>query len=468
MSRPDFTTRVIKQLASLKLAVVIMIYLAILTSVGTIVESRYDAIAARKLVYDTWWMYVGMIALSTSLIAVMVDRWPWRKKHTPFVLAHIGILILLFGSILTMKYGLDGTVSIEIGKTGRQVMIPLQTDIVVYASFDGQGMTKLHEQEVDFLLRPPTPDKPLLVSTDAGPIEFLEAKPYVIPSRQVFASELTKAGAGVRFQVRNERVNVIEWLVQKRQGALASHDFGPAQVHLGPPPPHGREKNEIYLEPQENHLRWTLFRKDSMKPAAQGRVAEGEVLQTGWMGLELRVLRYFPTAREEWDLKERDYPTPLTTSAVKVRFQGREQWILLNDTLRLFTEKAAYFVSYMNRRIDLGFPIQLVSFEMVPYPGTNRAREYKSHVQLPDLPETVVSMNEPAKYQGLTIYQASFQNDDEGKPIASVFSVNHDPGRFWKYLGSLILSLGIIALFWFRRSFQSSAPTSSSSSQEAP
>ncbi|HRO68280.1 MAG TPA: cytochrome c biogenesis protein, partial [Pseudobdellovibrionaceae bacterium] len=69
--------RIIRFLASLKLAVVIMIALAIVTAWGTIVESMYDAEAARKTVYDTVWMYAAMGALAVSLIAVMVDRWPW-------------------------------------------------------------------------------------------------------------------------------------------------------------------------------------------------------------------------------------------------------------------------------------------------------------------------------------------------------------------------------------------------------
>ncbi len=61
-------------------------------------------------------------------------------------------------------------------------------------------------------------------------------------------------------------------------------------------------------------------------------------------------------------------------------------------------------------------------------------------------------MNEPMKYKGLTFYQASFQNDQMGRPVASVLSVNYDPGRFLKYFGSLVMSLGIILLFYFKRS----------------
>ncbi|HRO67479.1 MAG TPA: cytochrome c biogenesis protein ResB, partial [Pseudobdellovibrionaceae bacterium] len=158
-----------------------------------------------------------------------------------------------------------------------------------------------------------------------------------------------------------------------------------------------------------------------------------------------------PKAREHWDFEERPAPTPLTTSAAKIEFQGKSHWLLLNDTVRLFTENTAYLVSYLNHRIDLGFPIKLDHFEMIPYEGTQRAKEYKSMVELPEIGQVEISMNEPAVYKGLTFYQASFQNDEMGRPVASVFSVNHDPGRWLKYIGSLVMSLGVVALFWLRK-----------------
>ena len=64
----------------------------------------------------------------------------------------------------------------------------------------------------------------------------------------------------------------------------------------------------------------------------------------------------------------------------------------------------------------------------------------------------IISMNEPYKHAGYTIYQASFQEDEVTRePTASVFSINRDPGRWVKYLGSLILTLGIVSLFYQRR-----------------
>jgi len=50
-------------------------------------------------------------------------------------------------------------------------------------------------------------------------------------------------------------------------------------------------------------------------------------------------------------------------------------------------------------------------------------------------------MNNPLKHDGFTFYQASYSQDNQGN-YSSTLSVNVDPGRFWKYLGSLMLVFG--------------------------
>jgi hypothetical protein len=455
--------RLLKNLASLKLAVIVILLFASLIAVGTFVEARYDATAAKKLVYNTAWMYAVMGLLAINLIAVMVDRWPWKKRHTPFVLAHIGILILMVGAILTAEYGVDGTVRVGIGENNRFVTVP-ETDILVYSSFDGDRYTKLFEQEVDFFLHPATAEKPLVVTGYNTAIKFTDYKRYVIPSRKVIPAVAAKGrrGAGLRFQIHNPNVNVIEWLVQSRPNAIATHDFGPAQLHLGPAPEKGQGKNEIYFTADgSDELKYVVFQKDQERPIKSGRLKEGGVFDPGFkMAMEVRALRYLPEAEEDWDLQERETPTPLTTSAVKVEFEGKEHWVLLNDTLKLFTSDAVYLVSYGNRRLDLGFPLRLLNFEVDRYQGTTRAMAYKSNVEVPNLPAREISMNEPLKYGGFTIYQASFQEDPATQqPTASIFSVNRDPGRWIKYLGSLIMVLGIIMLFWFKQKAKKGSPS---------
>lgn len=444
----------VKKMASLRLGVFILLAIAALTAIGTIIEAKYDAYAAKKLIYDTVWMYGIMSLLAINLIAVMVDRWPWKRRHVAFVSAHIGIIVLLLGSVLTLKTGIDGSLRVPIGKENNLAQVA-ETDLVVYSSFDGSRYSKMLDQEVDFFKKPPSESKPFSITTfnPDDEIKVIKYERYVVPSQSIVASEDSRSGAGLRFQIENANVNVVEWLVQTKSTTMASKDFGPAQIFLGEAPSKGQKKNEIYLSPIPNNkdqIRYTVFSKDQEKPLKTGLVSEGGLFDPGFkMSMNFRVLRYLPKAQQKWDVRPLEAPTSVSTSAVQIRFQGKDHWVLLNDMTKLFTENAVYLFSYGQRRIDIGFPLKLLEFTVDNYQGTRRAMAYKSKVQLPDQSIHEISMNEPLKYNGLTIYQASFHEED-GKPVASIFSVNKDPGRFWKYLGSLIISVGILVLMYFR------------------
>jgi len=444
--------KVIKKLASLKLAVVVIILLSILVAVGTFVEARLDATAAGKLVYKTWWMFGVLGLLAVNLTAVMIDRWPWQKRHAPFVLAHIGIITLLIGSYVTMQWGLDGSMRVAIHESNRFVQAP-QIDFVVYASFDGNGFTKLLEKEVDFFLRGPEKD-PTVVTVDGGEIRVTGFEPYMFASRKTVVSDSATAGAAVRFSVSNPNVNMNDWLVQRKKKDTQSKKLGLANFVITDefPDQHSGE-NIFYLRPRnETSIEYKVVYKDSGRKPKRGVLSEGQVVQTDWMGLEFKLLRYLPKAEEKWEFEKTDRPSQLTTSAIRLQFQDNEYWLQQDDILKLFTDKAAYIVAYSSRRVDIGFDLFLKEFEIGRYQGSMMASNYKSHVSIEDeISDAVISMNEPLKHNGLTIYQASFQEDEQGKPIASIFSINHDPGRWIKYLGSLLMTLGTILLFYNKR-----------------
>lgn len=467
--KPTFFSQVVSALASLKLAVVVIVLLGVLTAVGTFVEARYNsAPLAKKYVYDTIWMYLVMGLLAVNLLAVMMDRWPWKRRHIPFVLAHIGILILLAGSVLTAKFGLDGSLRVGVNSKNRWVSLP-ETELSVWTSFDGDRFTKLLERPVDFDLHPPDKE-PLAMMTDAGELKVLRYVRFVVPSRKVVSTDDERAGAGLRFQVQNANVNVIEWLVQKKTGDVVTHDFGPAQIHFGSIPTEARHgKNEVFFKLRERaptakadvplELDYKVYYKDPARKPLVGVVKEGERFQAGWMDLGIHILRLLPKAEETWDFIPQAAATDLTTSAIEIEFQGKKYWLQLNDTLKLFSERAVYILAYANRRVDLGFDIFLEKFEVGRYQGTMRAASYQSVVRVDGLGERVISMNDPLKHEGKTVYQASFQDGPDGQPVASIFSVNNDPGRWLKYLGSLILSFGVVWLFYDkRRSARAMAP----------
>ncbi len=442
----------LKFIASLRLAVFVILGLAVVSAVGTITEAKFnDAEVATKLVYQSPYMYAVLGLLIVNLIGVMIDRWPWKRHHAGFICAHIGIIVLLFGAWVTQRFGVDGHMVFEIGEKKQAVTVK-DRDLLVYASL-GSGFRPLFEGEVDFLRRPPTAEKPFVVSVGTGELKFVEHYQFAYRESQTVASDDKVDTPAIRFQLENPNVNMTQWLRLERGRAATEIDLGPAKIVLAKElrQPSGRNEVLLIQRPNSEWLDYVIYNKDNSL-RKKGQVKQSETVETGWMGLKFRLLRYLPHSAEVVHYVKAEYNTPATTSAAKFIFNGKEHWIGLNAPLRLYEADKAYIVVYGHRQLDLAFPLTLKKFRVGKYEGTQRAATYESEVQVPgQADDVVISMNSPLKHSGFTFYQSSFEQNEKGEPVASVLSVNHDPGRWLKYLGSFLIVFGSILLFYFKR-----------------
>ncbi len=190
----------------------------------------------------------------------------------------------------------------------------------------------------------------------------------------------------------------------------------------------------------------------------------GEVITTPWMGMKITVLSVGsggsnqPVAESNTnDIEEVEMlpKMPLPSSAIYLRPAGGDvkagAWLVEGDTAKIQTLAGEVEVYYGMDSIELPFKVQLEKFQKVNYPGTETAMSFQSRIRINGVgPSTEIMMNEPLQYQGFTLYQSSFEQGP-GIQTASIFSVNHDPGRIPKYVGAIILSLGI-AIFTIMRS----------------
>jgi cytochrome c biogenesis protein ResB len=149
----------------------------------------------------------------------------------------------------------------------------------------------------------------------------------------------------------------------------------------------------------------------------------------------------------------------LPPSAVRIRpsFLATEKnsdasvWLMEGDSQNLMVGDQVLNIYFGRDNVQLPFEVELVKFHKKDYPGTETPMSFESQVKVPGLGEEItISMNEPLKHEGFTLYQASYEMNPGSAP-ASIFSVNQDPGRPVKYAGSLILVVGI-AVFVLMRS----------------
>jgi hypothetical protein len=103
---------VIRVLGSLKLGVVVLASLAIVLIAATIYESRTSTRQVQMLVYQSWWFIALLGLLGVNVFSAAIARYPWKRHQTGFVLTHLGIIILLVGSIIGLHWGIEGSVTL--------------------------------------------------------------------------------------------------------------------------------------------------------------------------------------------------------------------------------------------------------------------------------------------------------------------------------------------------------------------
>ena len=115
--------RLFDALASLRLAVVVMSTLGLTCLFATIYESKHGTPAVQRDIYKTRWFAGILVLLGVNIFCAMMKRYPWKEHHMGFVMAHIGILTLLAGSLISLHFGIDGNMALFEGETTDRVTL---------------------------------------------------------------------------------------------------------------------------------------------------------------------------------------------------------------------------------------------------------------------------------------------------------------------------------------------------------
>jgi uncharacterized integral membrane protein len=472
VNKGDFAEKIFKFLSSLKLAVIVLSGLTLSLIAATTLESLYDTQTAQYFVYQSIPFKLILVFLVINVTAVMISRWPWQNRHIPFLIVHSGIDILLLGSWMTSQLGVDGMMRLEEGKLSRS--IELQDNLLV-----------MGDQVYDLAWQPPG-------------VEW-KAKEYKIDSKNTIIVDqfLSHADSEVKFvpasPVVTQSFPAVHLLLKVAEGSPA----------LASSPPIMRKGQDFWL--WKGYSSWSktqaggatleiLSKTESTaltdRPVFSFQVlSDQEVLltssdaqqikhkvsqkvlikdlknyrfKTQWkFDIEVTVLEYIPRADSlvEYQPSIIQYGQNAPSSAVRLRSKETGQWIWLGlgDRASLGTTELAY----ASKRVRLPFEMLLEKFEIQHYPGSMNPSTYSSYIQTIPTRESQsspsqlkevrahITMNEPFKAGGFTFYQSSYERSTVPgqRPTVSVLSVNRDPGRWVKYLGSLMIVLGTLLFF---------------------
>ena len=252
--------KILRFLGSVQMALPMILILAVLLAAGTIVESRYSTLVAKRFVYGTWWFGGFLLLLGVNLLCSALSRFPWKKYQTGFVTTHLGIICILAGSMMTQKMGSDGQIALNEGGEGHVFQEDKPT--LYYQIAEGP----IEQIPAAFTFRPPNPDRPLIVSLPEGGTLmvdqfFLNAQKAVLGRK---TDEGEKGYPGVHVDLASSFVHENQWLFlgHPDYGHL---DLGPASVFFERESDWKKRLAKGALEVTENALAVLLAQDGSLK-----------------------------------------------------------------------------------------------------------------------------------------------------------------------------------------------------------
>jgi hypothetical protein len=111
----DWANIFIRGLASTQLGVILMMILAGVLVVATLIEKDFGHDYTLWYVYRSQWFITLVGLLAANVLAAIIMRYPWRRGQWSSLIAHAGVLVLLFGATQTYYYGMEGSLSIAEG-----------------------------------------------------------------------------------------------------------------------------------------------------------------------------------------------------------------------------------------------------------------------------------------------------------------------------------------------------------------
>ena len=244
----EFLALAFRFFASLRLAIFLLVSLMAVLATGTILESLHGTDAARITVYESPWFSLLLLLLGINVAAAALDRLPWQKKHTGFVITHLGIITILIGSFLTQKSMVDGQMSIAEGKTEQSITLSKPLLYIFQEDSHQDWLFELKEKAFAW-----NGKKTLLRVSESK-----DAKPFQIHLRSYYPKALmeetmmsTQEGSpALKVKIHNSFVDESVWLWRDDK-KMGETQMGPAKVVFSSQKlqeAQGAESNLGYLE----------------------------------------------------------------------------------------------------------------------------------------------------------------------------------------------------------------------------
>lgn len=119
--------KILRFLGSIRFALLLIFLTAIWVIIGTLIESKSTSHALAES-----WVYhhpIFQLLLAGYFLNILISallRWPFQWKHFPFLLTHLGLLMVILGVFVKLRFGVQGHLMLIEGTETSQVTLPQQ------------------------------------------------------------------------------------------------------------------------------------------------------------------------------------------------------------------------------------------------------------------------------------------------------------------------------------------------------
>ena len=105
--------QIFHMLGGIHLAISLIAIAALTVIAGTILESKTGShLLAAYWTYSHPFFQILLSLFFVNILFSALRRWPFKKKHIPFLITHLGLLMIISGTILKNRFGLQGQMSV--------------------------------------------------------------------------------------------------------------------------------------------------------------------------------------------------------------------------------------------------------------------------------------------------------------------------------------------------------------------
>jgi hypothetical protein len=439
---------VIKFLGSLYFAIILIACTLVFVSAGTFLESKSGShLFAASLTYHNpiFQLLLGLYFINILFSAL--SRYPFQKKHIPFLLTHLGLLLLLLGVFIKNHFGVQGACALAEGSGSSRIFLPNSYALHIEDP-EGYTVVKLNTGRLG----------PLHTGKEDLELTLLEWIPHVeehlegfikgkwghilgLPPFEVKEKNAPPSLATKEYQIyayRTDEKQAISFPGQpslffiqdseKKEHLIAFNEWG--ECFTSP------LSGESYFIYNKGYGGYALFAELPPHFPSLELIAP---LTRGWTAAPL------PRKREE------------ATPGIRLLASSGEHSEIVSLAYDRYGQKfkwpilgGKYLVRFQSDQKQIPLHLRLRAARQVNYPQTSQPYSYEAHV-LFDQEEAMLSMNHVYEKKGYRFYLANLLPSPSGVNHVQIV-VNYDPAKyFFTYPGAIILACGIILLYLRKR-----------------